>query len=58
MSRVDKPVLRCDRCQRTTEDTSEMFRFATLSHYHMSGKDEWDLCPDCWGFFRAFIENE
>jgi hypothetical protein len=53
--RVDKPTLRCDRCKVETQDLAEMGRFNKLAHDHMSGRDEWDLCPPCWGDFHDFL---
>jgi hypothetical protein len=55
MSRVDKPTLKCDRCEIETQDLREMGRFAKLEHLHMSGTEEWDLCPPCWDEFRTFM---
>jgi len=55
MSRVDKPTLRCDRCGVETYDIAEMARFTNLAHDHMSGRDDWDLCPPCWTAFRDFL---
>lgn len=55
--RVDKPRLRCDRCLMETENLREMAGWTTLSHSHVSGRDEWDLCPKCWGNFREFLED-
>lgn len=55
--RVDIPTLRCDRCGTTTQDLSEMGRFQKLSHSHMSGTDEWDLCPACWAVFAKFMKG-
>lgn len=53
--RIDKPTLMCDRCQIATEDTRAMATYRRLTYYHMSGSDEWDLCPDCWDGFRLFV---
>lgn len=53
--RVDVPTLRCDRCNNTTQDVKEMGSFCTLTHYHMSETDEWDLCPRCWSLFLDFL---
>lgn len=39
MSRIDVPTLKCDRCGWSTQDLSEMGRFFTLTHGHMSGED-------------------
>lgn len=58
MSRVDVPTLRCDRCEVETRDLSKMGRFSTLTHYHVSGKSEWDLCPTCWAAFQNFVGAE
>ena len=55
MSRVDVPTLRCDRCKVETQDLTEMARFQQIIRYHMSGHDEWDLCPLCWADFRVFV---
>jgi len=49
--RVDVPTLRCDRCRVETQDLAEMARFVKLTRDHMSGRDEWDLCPSCWVAF-------
>lgn len=57
MSRVDKPTLRCDRCKVETQDLAEMGRFQKLTHSHMSGQNEWDLCPECWVAFGGFLNN-
>lgn len=53
--RVDVPTLRCDRCGNTTQDIEFMASFQKVGHYHMTGKDEWDLCPGCWIEFRVFM---
>ena len=58
MSRVDKPTLKCDRCAQQTQSLTEMARFRTLDHHYMSGKESWDLCPECWARFIYFIEEE
>ena len=58
MARVDVPTLACDRCGWTTQDTAAMASFRKLTHYHMSGHDEWDLCPPCWSAFSLFIREE
>lgn len=55
MTRIDVPTLQCDRCKITTQDTSEMMRFKKITYSHMSGHDDWDLCPNCWRYFIAFI---
>lgn len=55
MSRVDVPTLKCDRCGDKTQDTREMGKFKTLTHYHMSGQETWDLCQPCWGEFTIFV---
>ncbi len=55
MSRIDTPTLQCDRCKHTTQDIREMGSFQKLTHSHMSGRDEWDLCKDCWLAFKSFI---
>jgi len=57
MSRTDVPTLMCDRCKTTTQDLSEMGRYAKLRHGHMEGMTEWDLCPTCWGEFTTFVEG-
>jgi len=56
LSRVDVPTLKCDRCGDMTQDTKAMVSYRKLTYYHMSGKDEWDLCPVCWSAFRAFLD--
>ena len=53
--RVDKPTLRCDRCGVETQDLAAMASFVTLTRYHPSGKDDWDLCPSCWSDFCDFL---
>ena len=58
MSRVDKPTLKCDRCGEETEDLTYMGKYRRLEHYHMSGTESWDLCPECWARFIYFIEEE
>ena len=55
MTRIDVPTLQCDRCRITTQDTSVMSRFKKLTYSHMSGNDNWDLCPQCWRAFNGFI---
>lgn len=35
-----------------------MFRYQQLVHYHMSGRDQWDLCIECWGEFRRTFIGE
>lgn len=55
MSRVDKPMLQCDRCKEVTDDINYMSKFKTLEHYHVQGKDEWDLCPKCWSLFKKVM---
>lgn len=50
--RLDKPTLQCDRCKFITDDLTVMFSFSRLSHSHMSGTEEWDLCPTCWNDFQ------
>lgn len=57
MARIDIPQLQCDRCKADTTDTREMTRYQKLTHYHMSGSENWDICPRCWKVFRLFIEN-
>jgi hypothetical protein len=57
MSRVDVPTLQCDRCGYTTNDLHEMGNFGRLSHSHMGGTDEWDLCPACWDEFFLFVKG-
>jgi hypothetical protein len=32
-----------------------MAKFATLTYSHVSGRDEWDLCPECWKDFNTFL---
>lgn len=58
MSRVDVPTLKCDRCGDTTQDKMAMMSFRKLTHFHMSGHDEWDLCPTCWAIFRAWLKGK
>ena len=58
MSRVDVPTLKCDRCGHMTQDVSAMGRFGVLTNYHMSGKHERDLCPNCWKKFHEFINTK
>ena len=58
MSRVDKPTLKCDRCGGQTENLIYMGKYRKLDHYHMSGKEDWDLCPSCWSDFLTFIKCE
>lgn len=56
MARVDKPTLQCDRCKTVTTDLREMERFYNLTRQHMSGSDNWDICPECWKLFiNGFI---
>jgi uncharacterized protein with PIN domain len=55
--RVDKPTLRCDRCKTETQDLAKMGRFQRLTHPHLSGTDEWDLCPNCWAKFWDFLNR-
>jgi len=55
VSRIDKPTLQCDRCKRATQNTREMGSFQKLTHYHTSGHDDWDLCPECWTAFKRFL---
>lgn len=58
MTRLDEPTLQCDRCKSITKDLKEMAQYRTLSHYPISGKIEWDLCPNCWDqFLKDFIED-
>lgn len=54
MSRVDKPTIQCDRCKATTSDLREMGDYRRISHSHMSGEHDWDLCPECW---KDFIQG-
>lgn len=56
--RVDKPILKCDRCGKETDDLTEMSRFCKLTHSHMSGQTSWDLCPMCWRDFQTFMSYE
>ena len=58
MSRVDKPTLKCDRCREETEDLMYMGKYKRLDHYHMTGKECWDLCPECWAKFITFMAKE
>lgn len=58
MSRIDVPTLQCDRCKATTQDTQKMIDYHKLSYYHISGKDEWDLCIGCFLKFKAFMKGE
>lgn len=58
MSRVDVPTLKCDRCGDTTQDTGLMRSFRKLTRHHMSGKEEWDLCPLCWHLFIKWVKND
>lgn len=55
MSRVDRPQLQCDRCKTITDDTSEMGKYKKLEYSHMSGREQWDLCPECWKMFKTYI---
>ena len=55
MARIDIPTLECDRCLYTTQDTAEMAEYFKLTHYHMGGSDEWDLCPECRKQFLLFM---
>lgn len=55
--RIDKPILKCDRCERETMDLTEMGQFYRLEHSHMSGQEGWDLCPACAEAFTAFMHR-
>lgn len=55
MTRVDKPVMQCDRCKVTTDDLHEMGGYQEVTHYHQNGRDKWDLCPICWKAFREWV---
>lgn len=57
MSRVDIPTLKCDRCGATTQDIVAMARYITLNQYTVSNANTWDLCPECWPKFKAFMED-
>jgi len=57
MSRVDVPTLQCDRCAARTTNQTEMSRFMRLTHYHMGGQKEWDLCVSCREAFNAFMKE-
>ena len=58
MSRIDVPTLKCDRCGSTTQDKHEMASFRNLTHYNPGGKEEWDLCPECWSKFKLFVSGD
>lgn len=58
MSRVDVPTLMCDRCGLKTQDLAEMAKFDKVEHHHMSGRDEWDLCPICYAKLRSFMAGK
>lgn len=58
MSRIDAPTLKCDRCGDTTQDTGLMMAFRKLTRSHMSGHDDWDLCPTCWAIFQAWMRGK
>lgn len=58
MSRIDIPTLQCDRCRDITQDMKEMPSFRKLTYYHMSGHDEWDMCPTCWAAFLTWMEGK
>lgn len=55
MARVDVPTLQCDRCKVTTQSKNEMVAFKRVQHSHISGNEEWDLCPSCWEKFRCLM---
>ena len=55
--RVDVPTLRCDRCDVETQDINAMAAYQMIEHYHMSGRDKWDVCPRCWSAFLAFLDG-
>jgi hypothetical protein len=57
MSRVDKPALKCDRCGVVTENLQVMGSFKKITYSHMSGREEWDLCSQCWLFFQLFMRE-
>ena len=58
MTRVDVPTLQCDRCGKTTQDIKEMASYFTLTHYHVSGSTNWDLCPECRHAFELFVTEQ
>ena len=51
------PTLRCDRCDVETQDINAMAAYQMIEHYHMSGRDKWDVCPRCWSAFLAFLDG-
>lgn len=58
MTRVDIPTLECDRCGNTTQDIKTMAGYMTLTHYHVSGSTNWDLCIECGAAFQLFITEQ
>jgi hypothetical protein len=58
MTRIDKPTLQCDRCEKATADLGEMASFMQLYSPKPSDRtDKWDLCPKCSWAFINFMEN-
>jgi hypothetical protein len=60
MTRIDVPTLQCNRCKTTTQDTTEMGRFRSLTGMYdkyQGASEQWDLCPTCWSAFLLFTGN-
>jgi len=49
VSRMDIPVLRCDRCKKTTDDVSAMTGYRAVSWVGPGyATVKADICPACW----------
>lgn len=57
MSRVDIPVLECDRCKSRTSDKNQMAAYIQLTRSHVGGNEQFDLCSPCaYEFKMLFME--
>jgi hypothetical protein len=60
MARIDVPMLKCDRCNHTTQDENEMQKFHQIVWYYGDSGDQRtreDLCEGCWFDYNAFMAN-
>lgn len=58
--RVDIPTLKCDRCEHITRNSGEMDKYRSLTGRYdgyQGSHEKWDLCPECWSDYNAFIAN-
>jgi hypothetical protein len=55
MSRVDVPILKCDKCGISTSDLQEMGTFRNILSYRGTTTFEWDVCFACWTELKTML---